>query len=357
MLVSANKAEGSDIMDMNERKIRILEAIIHDYIKTGDPVGSRTISKRYELGVSSATIRNEMSDLEELGFIIQPHASAGRVPSDRGYRLYVDHFMKCPELTPDVEQVIVKMLGDRIRKVDTLLDETARLISMMTNYATIASTPSITETKIKHLQLVPVDEKSVAFVIVTDTNFVKHHVIRTIRPLDMGLCLTMSDILNQNLKGISLSDLTPEKMNLLKECLPEQKEIIIDLLQAIMTTLEQENTPTIFTRGLNNILGFQEFNDVEKARKLFKLLEEKPYLRKLLRPSQENEITISIGEENALEPMKKCSVITSSYHIGNYNLGTIGIIGPTRMNYGEVVSLIEHISHHISKLLEDFNDS
>lgn len=344
-------------MDMNERKIKILEAIIHDYIKTGDPVGSRTISKRYDLGVSSATIRNEMSDLEELGFIMQPHTSSGRVPSDRGYRFYVDHFMTCPDLAPDVEQIIVKMLKERVVKMDTLLDETARLISMMTNYTAVASTPSITETKIKHLQLVPVDEKSIAFVIVTDTNLVRHHVIRTLKPLNMDLCLVISDILNKSLKGTTLRDLDIEKAEVLEKKMPDYKDIILDLLRAIITTLEEEDMPHISTRGLTNMLGFQEFNDIGKAKKLFELLEEKPYLRKLLNPNPTNEIVISIGAENALEPMKACSIITSNYQIGNYNLGTIGIIGPTRMNYGEVVSLLEHIAYHIKKILRDYNDS
>lgn len=344
-------------MDMNERKIKILEAIIHDYIKTGDPVGSRTISKRYDLGVSSATIRNEMSDLEELGFIIQPHASAGRVPSDRGYRLYVDQFMKTQEVSKDAEAVIAKMLGERIHKIDTLLDEAATLMSMMTNYAIVGSMPSINETKIKHLQLVPVDDRSVAFVIVTDNNLVKHHVIGTSKSFDMVLCHEMSTLLNQNLSGMTLSELSLEKVQLLEQRFSDHKDVIVELLRALTITLEEENHNSVFTRGLNKILNFQEFSDLEKAKKLFELLEEKPHLTKLLSPSSTNEITIRIGEENTLEPMKNCSVITSTYRIGNYHLGTIGIIGPTRMNYAEVVSLSAHISHYITRLIQNLNDS
>ena len=344
-------------MDMNERKIKILEAIIHDYIKTGDPVGSRTLSKHYDLGISSATIRNEMSDLEELGFIVQPHASAGRVPSDQGYRLYVDQFMQTPEIPRDVEQVIAKMLGDRIHKIDALLDEAATLMSMMTNYAIVGSMPSIIETKIKHLQLVPVDERSVAFVIVTDTNLVKHHVIPTRTPFDTELCIEVSSLLNKTLSGMSLNELDLEKMQPLEEQLSEHKGMIVELLKALTITLQEETHATVFTRGLNKMLNFQEFSDIEKAKKLFELLEEKPHLTKLLKPSNTNEITISIGEENVLEPMKQCSVITSTYRIGGYHLGTIGIIGPTRMNYGEVVALSTHISHYITNLIKKMNDS
>lgn len=342
-------------MDMNERKIRILEAIIHDYIQTGDPVGSRTISKKYDLGISSATIRNEMSDLEELGFIIQPHTSAGRIPSDKGYRLYVDHLMRRPDIAPDIESVIAQMIQGKINKIDNLLDETAKLISMMTNYATVASTPSIKQTKIKHLQLVPVDDRSVACVIVTDTNIVRHHVIRTNQELDMTLCMVLTNILNESLKGTTLSELSVDKTQDLEVKMKEYRALAEDIMVAIARTLQQEDIPNVFTRGAMNILNFQEFNDIDKAKQVLEMLEQKPYLIKLLGEQQGSPVTISIGEENALEPMKNCSVITTTYSIGGYSLGTIGIIGPTRMNYGQVVSILEHISYYMNKMLNEPN--
>ncbi|MGL4344078.1 MAG: heat-inducible transcriptional repressor HrcA [Cellulosilyticaceae bacterium] len=344
-------------MDMNERKIKILEAIIHDYIQTGDPVGSRTISKKYDLGISSATIRNEMSDLEDLGFIVQPHTSSGRIPSDRGYRLYVDSLMKKQDIAPDMEDIIVGMLKQKINKVDELLEETARLVSMMTNYATIASSPSITETKIKHLQLVPVDEYSVACVIVTDTNIVRHQVIPTSKPLDNHLCLVLSNILNDILKQSSLREITCDTTQILEEKMFEYKDIAVDVVGAIIKTLQEEDLNNIFTRGMTNILDFQEFNDVEKAKQILELLEEKPHLMKLLDQSPSSSVNITIGEENALEPMKQCSVITTNFRIGGYSLGSIGIIGPTRMNYGQVVSILEHIAYYITNMLCDCNDS
>lgn len=344
-------------MDMNERKIRILEAIIQDYIQTGDPVGSRTISKKYDLGISSATIRNEMSDLEELGLIVQPHTSAGRIPSDRGYRLYVDQLMTRPDIAPEVEAVISNMINDKIDKIDTLLDETAKLISMMTNYATVASTPSIKQTKIKHLQLVPVDERSIACVVVTDTNIVRHHVIRTYQELDYNLCMLLTNTLNESLKGTSLSEISLDKTQDLEIRMKEYREIAEDVMAAIIQTLKEEDIPSIFTRGAMNILNFQEFNDIEKAKQVLELLEQKPYLLKLLGQPEGQPVSIRIGEENILEPMKNCSIITSTYTIGGYSLGTIGIIGPTRMNYGQVVSILENVSYQISKLLTDPKNS
>lgn len=343
-------------MNMNDRKNRILEAIIQDYIQTGDPVGSRTISKKYDLGISSATIRNEMADLEDLGLIVQPHTSSGRIPSDKGYRLYVDNFMQRTDVIPDLEAIVSKMIKDKMVKIDNLLDETAKIISMMTNYTTIASTPTISQTKIKHLQLVPVDERSVAFVIVTDTNIVRHHVLRTNKVLDFNLCGVLTNIINESLKGVSLNEISLEKTQGLEERMLEYKDIASGLMNAIIDTLESEDIPNVFVRGMMNMLDLQEFNDVEKAKKFFELLEQKPYLVKLLKQQPSSKVTISIGEENTLEPMKDCSIITTNYQIGDLNLGTIGIIGPTRMNYGQVVSLLERIGGCVQNMLVDFND-
>ena len=350
-MVSANNTKGSDIMDINERKRKILEAIIHDYIQTGDPVGSRTISKRYDLGVSSATIRNEMADLEDLGLIMQPHTSAGRIPSDKGYRLYVDNLMQPTDIAPDVQKVIADVISNKFDKIDILLEETAKLISAVTHYATIASPPTISQTKIKHLQLVPVDERSVALVIVTDTNIVRHYILRTNKRIDYPLCGILTSIINESLSGTSLDELSVDKLHLLQARMLDYNDITVDLMNAIIDTLEAEDVPNIFTRGMTNILNFQEFNDIEKAKKLLEVLEQKPYLVKMLKHKPNKEVTISIGEENGLEPMKECSIITASYDIGEYSLGTIGIIGPTRMKYGQVVSLLEHISYHIKNML------
>ncbi len=341
---------------MNERQIRILEAIIQDYIQTGAPVGSRTLSKRYDLQLSSATIRNEMADLEDLGLITQPHISAGRVPSDKGYRLYVDNLMTREDLAPDLEAIIVQMLQEKINNVDLLLEEMARLVAMMTNYATIASTPSIDEIGIKRLQLVPVDYKSVACVIVTDTNSVKHHVISTPIEVDVELCSVLTDLLNKCLAGMTLSKLKKTDLQQLDLDISDHKQLILQIIYTIITTLEDEDTSNVFARGTTNILDFQEFNDLQKARSLLELLEEKPYLTKLLSKTSTNAINISIGEENALESMKECSLITTTYKIGECTLGTIGIIGPKRMDYGQVVSLLEHISYHITTMLEESND-
>lgn len=347
-----------DINDINERKIRILEAIIYDYIQTGDPVGSRTISKKYGLGVSSATIRNEMSDLEELGFILQPHASAGRIPSNKGYRLYVDNLMKRRGLTPEEENLIVQAIRTNIDNIEELLEETARLVSILTNYATIASTTTVSKMKIKRMQLVLVDERTMACVMIFDTNIVRHEIIKINIAIDYDLCHLLTRMLDELLgeKVITASNL--EDMSIcIKEKLANYPEIAEGIIQALEHVFEQETQRNVFTRGVMNILKFQEFSDLEKAKKILELFEQKPYLIQLLDSKKSDQINVMIGEENPLEPMKECSIVTTSYSIGEYTLGNIGIIGPTRMNYAQVVSVLEHISYYIKNMLGDKKDS
>lgn len=339
---------------MNERKQKILEAIIRDYIETGDPVGSRTISKKYDLGISSATIRNEMADLEELGFILQPHTSAGRIPSDKGYRLYVDGMMKRSHITPEVETVITNLIKEKINRVDTLVEETAKLVAILTNCTTIAMTPPISQACIKHIQLVPVDDFSVACVVVTDTNSVKNYVIPTPKAIDFNMCMALTNILNESIKGSTLNQISLDKIRFsIEEKMKEYGEIAGSVLNAIDNTLKQGDTPEIYIRGANNILDFNSMNEQDKTKALFRLLEEKPYLSKILDQSKPNTVTIRIGEENVLTPMKDYSVVSTSYSIGEQAIGNIGIIGPTRMDYDQVVSVLEYVSYHITNMLKE----
>lgn len=339
---------------MNERKQKILEAIIRDYIETGDPVGSRTISKKYDLGISSATIRNEMADLEELGFILQPHTSAGRIPSDKGYRLYVDGMMKRSHITPEVETVVTNLIKEKINRIDTLVEETAKLVAILTNCTTIAMTPPISQACIKHIQLVPVDDFSVACVVVTNTNSVKNYVIPTPKAIDFNMCMALTNILNESIKGSTLSQISLDKIRFsIEDKMKEYGEIAGSVLSAIDSTLKQEDTPEIYIRGANNILDFNSMNGHDKTKALFRLLEEKPYLSKILDQSKPNTVTIRIGEENVLTPMKDYSVVSTSYSIGEQSIGNIGIIGPTRMDYDQVVSVLEYVSYHIANMLKE----
>ena len=343
-------------MSLNERKIQILQAIINDYIETAEPVGSRTIAKKYNLGISSATIRNEMSDLEEMGFILQPHASSGRIPSDLGYRLYVDHLMQKKELGSEEQRYLQSVIARNVGQIDYLLEETAKALSALTNYTTIISEPVSRRTRIKQIRLLPLDSTAVLLVIATEDNFIKNHVIQMgeapeeERIFDIGLCL------NQVLQGYSLQDIDTSVINRLRTELYEYREMVPHILKAIESTMRSAEKVQVHMSGTKNILAFPEFSDIQKAKSLFQTLEEKDVLVTLLESGQSNDIQILIGSENSVQGMKDCSVITATYKMSDDTRGTIGIVGPTRMDYSQVVSVLHGMVNNMEKVLKNLAD-
>lgn len=343
-------------MSLNERKIQILQAIINDYIETAEPVGSRTIAKKYNLGISSATIRNEMSDLEEMGFILQPHASSGRIPSDLGYRLYVDHLMQKKELGSEEQRYLQSVIARNVGQIDYLLEETAKALSALTNYTTIISEPVSRRTRIKQIRLLPLDSTAVLLVIATEDNFIKNHVIQMgeapeeERIFDIGLCL------NQVLQGYSLQDIDTSVINRLRTELYEYRGMVPHILKAIESTMRSAEKVQVHMSGTKNILAFPEFSDIQKAKSLFQTLEEKDVLVTLLESGQSNDIQILIGSENSVQGMKDCSVITATYKMSDDTRGTIGIVGPTRMDYSQVVSVLHGMVSNMEKVLKNLAD-
>lgn len=342
-------------MELNDRKIRILQAIIKNYLDTAEPVGSRTISRRYDLGVSSATIRNEMSDLEDLGFIVQPHTSAGRVPSDKGYRLYVDHLMQHPALSDEQVYIMQKILMERVGRLDFLLKEISDLLAVMTNYTSIVTTPQYKKIKLKHMQLIPLDEKSIVLVIVTDGNIVKNHVININNPIQDNQLTTLTNLLNMYLQGLTIEDINLPLIQTIKREMGIHGEILNNVLDAISETLQHSDDIDIFTSGTTNILNFPEFNDIIKAKNLIHLLEQKDTVLTMLDntdfKNSDEVINITIGGENSMKELKDCSIITTTYKLGGETVGAIGIIGPTRMDYGKVVSTLEYLVRQVDPLL------
>lgn len=339
-------------MVLNERKIKILQAIIDDYIQTAEPVGSRTIAKKYDLGISSATIRNEMSDLEDLGFIVQPHLSAGRIPSDKGYRLYVDKLMQYKQLEDYKIKMLEEIIENGINKIDYLMAETAKALSILTNYTSIVCKPNASRTKIKHVQLVPLDENSIIFVSATDTNVVQHHILKVLSVPDENVLMKLSGVLNQNLVGLSLEDITLPIINRLKQQMGNYNEILNPILDSITEAVSKADDMEIKLSGTKNILEFPEFNDISKAKILFKTLEEKDTLNEIVNKEGIGKIQISIGDENSIDEIKECSIIKTTYAIGDKEIGTIGILGPTRMDYAQVVSILTYISKNIDEVLK-----
>lgn len=343
-------------MSLTERKIRILQAIINDYIATAEPVGSRTLAKKYNLGISSATIRNEMSDLEEMGFIIQPHASSGRIPSDLGYRLYVDTLMQSRELNENEEKFMQSIVYKNIGRIDYLMEETAKALSILTNYTTIISEPVLKRTSIKQIRLLPLDERNLILVIATKGNFVKHHVIKVKKSPNEDEIFRVSSSINKILQGHSLEEIREEEIMKLQQELKDYEGLLKPVLKAVQKTIHSAENVNVHLGGAKNILTFPEFSNIEKAKTIFQTLEQKDTLVTLLQEGKGKELQIFIGNEINVQEMKDCSLITTSYKIGENTSGSIGVIGPTRMNYTQVVSVLNGMVKNIENVLKSLSD-
>jgi len=340
---------------LSERKFKILEAIISDYIASAEPIGSRTIAKKYGLGISSATIRNEMSDLEDLGLISQPHASSGRVPSQGGYRFYVDTMMRRRPLTPDEAMFLQRMIIDNIHQVEDMMKETAKALAGLTRCPAIVSEPQLKKTKIKHIQLVPLDEKSLLLVLVTDTKTVKNQVVNLADAPNYEALTHLSQGLNQHLAGKSIREIDRELIDSMLGVFGKQAHILMPILGIIADMIQAEDDVRVFTSGAKNILAFPEFADIRKAEAIFHALEDRDALFAILsqdaNASYEG-IQIMIGGENSLDLLKSCSLIKANYTIDNESTGCIALIGPMRMDYTQAVSVlsgvllnIQHVTH------------
>jgi len=339
-------------MTLSIRQFKILEAIITDYIETAEPIGSRTIAKKSGLGISSATIRNEMSDLEEMGFISQPHTSSGRIPSGMGYRLYVDSMMQNMELSAETALFLQKMIIDNITHVEFMMQETARALSFLTRYPTIVSEPFIKKTKIQHIQLVPLDDKSLVLVLVTDTKAVKNQVVNLQAAPGYAELNQLSFHLNQNLAGLSIKEINRALIDKLLRFFGGSAHILMPVLGAVSDLIQAEDDVRVFTSGVKNILAFPEFADIRKAEAIFHALEDRAMLFEIL--GQDNAtpegISIVIGEENNIDVLKNCSLIRANYSIDKQGQGSIAIIGPMRMNYVQAVSALTGILQNMQSV-------
>lgn len=343
-------------MVLNDRKIQILQAIINDYIETAEPVGSRTIAKKYDLGISSATIRNEMSDLEDMGLIIQRHASSGRIPSDSGYRLYVDHILQKEELEEEEQKYLQGIVSRDISQIDYLMQETARILSSLTHYPTIISEPVRQRIVMKQIRLLPLDDSSVLLVIATDDNYIKNHIINMPTVPTENDIFKISQCLNETFKGYTLSEFNEDMIYGLQEKLGMYEVLIQPVLKAIETTMIGAEKTQLYMSGTKNILEFPEFSDVNKAKPIFQALEEKEVLITLLEESRGNDLQVLIGSENNVQNMQDCSVITATYKLSDDTSGTIGVVGPTRMDYSQVISVLNNMVRNIENVLKDLTD-
>jgi len=331
--------------ELSERKLKILHAVIQNYLETGEPVGSRTISKYTDLNLSSATIRNEMADLEEMGYIIQPHTSAGRIPSDKGYRLYVDMLME--EKEQELNEMQEQML-------DQLLKQAARVLATNTNYATMVSTPMNNSNKIKFIQLSMVDEEQVIAVIVLGGNVIKNKIIEVGETLSNENLLKLNMLLNTTLNGLSIDQITLGLIARLKEQAGIHSEVVGHVLDAVAEIIHVDNDMEIYTSGATNIFKYPELSDKQSAQEIISAFEEKQQLADLvtetLASEENNGIQVYIGDETPVKTMKDCSVVTATYELGEGMKGTIGIIGPKRMDYEHVMKTLKTLQSELDAI-------
>lgn len=338
---------------MDERKQNVLRAIIMDYINTAEPVGSRTIAKKYNLGVSSATIRNEMSDLEEMGLIEQPHTSAGRVPSDRGYRYYVDHLMDEDLLVSDEQEKIRSFFTDRLYRLDQLYQETCKVLSELSPYVAMIMTPTKSTGALQQLQLLPVTPFQAVLVIVTDVGLVHHRTVDFPVPVSAERLNEINNILIKKLKGRSLGDVNNTVMKELSEEIKQELDIVDAIFDMMEEAVKNSGEEKVIMEGTLKILNQPEFNDVNRVKDVLSFLQREDILKELFHGKSGTGMNFAIGGELSHDEVNQCSMVTCTYSINGNTMGNIGIFGPTRMEYAKSASLIQEFAKNLSQVLKD----
>ena len=336
-------------MELTERKLKILQAIISDYVASAEPVGSRNLSKKYDLGISPATIRNEMSDLEDMGFLTHPHTSAGRVPSDKAYRFYVDELMKKKELTSSEKRIIAERLGSDIREFDSVMRHAAGLLSEITNLTSFALSPQRTGETLAYVSLLPVDKDTVILMTVSDSGRVSNTAIKLQVPYTRENLELMSKHMTYMYRGQKLTDVLKDNMiDGFRGDMASLSMLSESIMPDFLKTLEKMLNVHLYMDGFTNIFDIPEYSDMTRAKKLLSLLERKEDFAKKI-SERDDGVIVTIGDENADDKLNDCSLITATYKIDGEFVGKIGVIGPTRMKYSEITSIVEYLTDNLNE--------
>lgn len=338
-------------MELANRKMDILKAVIDDYIATAMPVGSRTIARRYMNTLSPATIRNEMSDLEEMGYLAQPHTSAGRVPTDKAYRLYVDRLMRVLPLGEEEEDAVRERFYRRMDELEQVIRKTAQIISDLTQYTSLVLAPQMRRTTLRRIQLVPINRDMALVVIVTDATVVKDVVIRIPEGMDDERLDDISRMMTRRFAGHSIADMDVFLMEGLEREIKRFRDFFTDLMNAMGDSIVQPDWQDLVMEGAINIFNYPEYQDITRARSFLTMLETREKLYRILSRRTRMEMTVTIGDENEDTALKDCSVVTATYRVSGRPMGSIGVIGPTRMEYGHVMSVLDLIGRHLGELI------
>ncbi len=335
---------------MDERKRKLLKAIVKDYVDTAEPVGSRTIAKKYDLGVSSATIRNEMSDLEDLGYIEQPHVSAGRIPSQKGYRYFVDYLMEKESIDPGEVSAINNLFSHKLIEIDEILKESCRLLSHLTNYTALVALPHMEGDTLNYLQLLLLGTNQVLVVMVTKNGLVNNRVFDFQRPI-------IPDVLEQWEQHLRQKFLKTDIATVNEKLLAEMTKLFAGECESPAAVIAKKaqvsgNDNKVFLVGSSNMLKQPEFQDIDKVKYILELLEQDERMRQLMAPVREGDVNVSIGPELPYAEMKECSLVTATYSVDGKIIGTVGVLGPTRMAYSKTVSMVDYMARQLSDIFK-----
>src|SRR5574342_1133332 len=334
-------------MLLTDRQLLILQVIVDDFIHSAQPVGSRSLSKKEEISLSSATIRNEMADLEELGYIEKTHTSSGRVPSEKGYRYYVDHLLSPQVLNQQDVSIIQSIFAEKIYEFEKIIQRSAKILSELTNYTSIVLGPAVSINKLKKIQIIPLNKETAVAIFVTDTGHVENRSFSLPASIDASDLEKTVNILNDRLAGVSLEDLNDKIYKEVAFLLRQHIQNYDLMLHTIGESFRMPTNEKLFFGGKTNMLSQPEFHDISKIRSLLTMIDQEEWIYNLIRKEPAG-INIKIGRENNISAMDNCSLITATYSVGVEKLGTIAILGPTRMEYSRVIGLLQLLSNDLT---------
>ncbi|SFT81136.1 heat-inducible transcription repressor HrcA [Selenomonas sp. GACV-9] len=339
---------------IDERKQRVLKAIIDDYIETAEPVGSRTLARKHDLGVSPATIRNEMADLEMLGYLEHLHTSSGRVPSSKGYRFYVDGLIPPQPVSAEEKARIDRWYQSRVKRIEEVFQETAHIISQVTKNVSLVLAPQVTQAKFRCLQFLPLDDRRVITVLMTDAGFIENKILEMPDGSVFEDFQRMAKVINANLAGHSLHTIEHHSLAQIQDEIQDQM-LYESALEIIHRALDSGKHERLYLGGTTQLLSQPEFHDVEKVKEMLLMLEEEELMKDILHAHMGDGLEVTIGQENEDQHFKDSSIITATYHLDGELLGTIAVLGPTRMEYAKAMSLLEYMNTNLTDVIKRFH--
>lgn len=339
---------------IDERKQHILQAVIQDYISSAEPVGSRTLARKYDLGVSPATIRNEMADLEMLGYLEHIHTSSGRIPSSKGYRLYVDSLLPVKPMTDAEKAIIDKWYKTKVQRIDQVFQETAKLISKMTKNVSLVLAPQISKAAFKCMQFLPLDDHRVIAVLMTDAGFVENRIMEMPDGASFEDFQRMAQVANGHLSGHTLETIHTKSLKQIESVIGD-KGLYDSAFDLISKALDSDRRERLYLGGTTELMTQPEFHNVDKVKEILLMLEEDQLMKDILRSHLGDGLTVSIGQENEYSGIKDCSIITATYHLDGELLGSLAVLGPTRMEYGRTMSLLNYMNQNLNEVVKRLN--